>query len=153
MASKYRKAAQQRPNRHGLARALALALAMAASTPVLAGSCDVSDPSAATCDGVFAGGNISYAIDDLSLVVGGELDTTIDPVVGLAGIDLSSNYGNIDLVSYADIGTHSANGIQAGSYYGDIAIEDFGVVDASVVTYGSVRGISASNFFGDVEVY
>ena len=62
MASKYRKAAQQRPNRHGLARALALALAMAASTPVLAGSCDVSDPSAATCDGVFAGGNTPFLV-------------------------------------------------------------------------------------------
>jgi outer membrane autotransporter protein len=181
--ARIRQKPQHAPLHHrALARAvrhaLALGLAMAASAPVLAGTCDVSDPAAASCDGIFSGINISYAIEDLSLVVGADDATTIDPAAGLAGIELSASYGSIALVNYADISTQDAagirvqtysgditlandgtieadggNGIQASSYYGDIAIENFGLVDASVVYYGNATGIAASDFFGEVSIY
>src|SRR5436190_1728967 len=101
MASLRRKSNRARHETKLLARAvrhaLMLGLAMAASTPAFAGSCDVGNPAAASCDGVFTGIGISYAIEDLSLVVGGDLATTIDPASGIAGIELSSMYGDIDL--------------------------------------------------------
>jgi len=159
----------------------ALALGLVVATPAFAGTCDVSDPAAATCDGIFSGVGIDYAIDDLSLVVGGVLATSIDPGAGIVGIDLYAGNGSIELDSAADISTYGAagihvqapygdvsvdnngnvqasnaygsvTGIDARSYYGDIGIDNAGLVDAQVTGYGSATAVNASNFYGDVTI-
>jgi hypothetical protein len=221
------------PTTRAVRNALALSLAMAASNPVLAGTCDVSDPSNAVCNGIFTGSNISFAIDDLTIVVGDDLATMIEPLSGSIGIDLYSANGSISLASAADIVSTNAaaisvrapdgdvdvenrgnlqtsngdgieaityagnatvvnggsvlvfgnrgievrsgpgditidnaqgglisvsnaygnaTGIDASNYYGDIAITNEGVVDASVVSYGNATGIRANSFTGDLTV-
>src|SRR5688572_18681752 len=89
------------PTTRAIRNVLALGLAMAASNPVLAGTCDVSDPSNALCNGIFLDTNISFAIDDLTIVVGDDLATMIDPLSGSIGIDLYSANGAISLTSAA----------------------------------------------------
>ena len=135
------------PTARAIRNAFALGLAVAASGPVLAGTCDVSIPSNATCDGVFAGSNISYSIDDLTLVVGGDLATDIQPLDGVSGIDLYAANGSISLSSAADIVTTNAAAISVYAPNGDVNVENSGHLQTSYAD-----GIDVRSYDGDIAV-
>ena len=137
------------PATRAIRHALALGLAMAAAQPVFAGTCDVSIPSSAKCNGDFVDTTIQYGIDDLTLVVGGDLPTSSDPLDGARGIDLYSSYGAINLTSSADMLVTNASAIFVRSFYGDISIHNTsdGAVTASG-TYSNATGIDAGTYYG-----
>jgi hypothetical protein len=135
------------PTARAIRNVFALGLAVAASGPVLAGTCDVSNPSNATCDGSFIGSYISYSIDDLTLVVGGDLATDIQPLDGFSGIDLYAANGSISLSSAADIVTSNAAAISVYAPNGDVSVENSGHLQTSYAD-----GIDARSYDGNVTV-
>jgi hypothetical protein len=135
------------PTARAIRNAFALGLAVAASGPALAGTCDVGNPSNATCDGSFVGSNINYAIDDLTLVVGGDLATDVQPLDGFSGIDLYAANGSISLSSAADIVASNAAAISVYAPNGDVSVENSGNLRT---TYAN--GIDARSYGGNVTV-
>jgi hypothetical protein len=129
-------------------RSAALGLAVATAAPAFAGTCDVSDPANATCDGVYHRRRHRLRIDDLTLVVGGALATTIDPAAGIVGIDLYAGSGSIDVASAPTSTLTAATGISVRAPYGDVTI---GQQRRSMLQRVWQRhGIDGRSYYGDI---
>src|SRR5688572_16101648 len=141
------------PTTRAIRHVLALGLVMAAAQPAFAGTCDVSNPASAKCDGDFTDTTIAYGIDDLTLVIGGELPTVINPLDGARGIDLYAAAGAINLTTSADMVVTNATAIMVRASYGDIDI--LNTSDASISVsgeYTSATGIEARSYYGDISI-
>ena len=125
----------------------AAAFAFAGSGVAFAGDCTVPVDNVVHCNGDFVD-TISFAVEDLTLVVGDESPSTVIPAPGDAGI-LADWAGDIGVTSLADIATYAANGIHAyGS--GDIAIDNDGSVTSAGP--GDIIGVYAYSDGGDVTI-
>jgi hypothetical protein len=127
--------------------ASAAVFALAGSGAAFAGDCTAPADSTIHCNGDFAD-TLTFAVEDLTLVVGDEAPTTIAPAAGDAGI-LADWAGTIGVASAADITTSGADGIHAAGS-GDVSVDNEGGIDAE--GYGQIIGIYAYSDGGDVTV-
>lgn len=131
-------------------RSAILGLAVLGAAPAMAGTCTYVTPNLLECDGIFSPGfppqNVSSAVDDLTVVVGGNSATTILPGSGVSGIDLDSLNGYVNLYSDAIIVTDAADAI---SVY---AAEGIDIYQSGVVTAIDGDGINAYSYLYDVTI-
>jgi hypothetical protein len=130
------------PTTRAIRSALALSatlVALSGSGVALAGTC-TADPATntVTCNGVFTDDVINSVdpgdvVVDLTLIVGSDGATTVDPTAGVNGI--TATWGNASVVSYADIGTVDADGVHLAS--NDATIANFGAIDVYTSAYGA----------------
>src|SRR5690606_2021467 len=126
----------------------AVAFACAGSGAAFAGDCTTPVDNVVHCNGDFAD-TISFAVEDLTLVVGDESPSTVAPAPGDAGI-LADWSGDIGVANLADISTLYADGIHAyGS--GDIHVDNAGSVE-SLGFYDTI-GVYAYSDGGAVAVH
>lgn len=168
------KAASGRPAVATLPRAIAACLVLALGGRAFAGSCDVSNPSSAVCEGMFAH-TIGYSIDDLDLRIGGDIPTVVAPRAGSVGVDLYAANGSLGLVNDGRVRTSHASAIVAYAVSGDVGIANNGGVyashgdgidayslrgsvsvgnDGTIASYGGslARGIQAASVYGNASV-
>lgn len=105
-----------------------------------------SDNARAT--GIFA----SSSLGSVSVEAGGSID--VSGYDRAFGIDARSNYGDVEIASYADINVSSSNynaaGIRGLSEYYDVTIFNYGDVDVQAA--GLAQGIVALSYYGNVGV-
>jgi outer membrane autotransporter protein len=144
------------PTTRAIRAALAVSatmLALSGSGTALAGTCAVSGVTEVTCNGVFTNSvdttvPVIDLVPDLTLVVGDDLATTVDPAAGVTGIS-STWGGDATVISYAEINTSGADGIYMYSD-GTATVNNYGAVSTTVTGNGqSALDISA---YGDVTV-
>ena len=174
------------PTTHAIRSALAasaVVLALAGSNVALAGTCAVTGLNEVTCNGVFIDDvantvPVINLVPDLTLVVGDDGSTTVDPAAGVSGIS-STWGGDATVVTYAEITTDGADGVymysnetatfdnqgviqtyvsSAGSNgvdvsaYGDVSVVNGGFVDAYNFSGYDVYALVASSYAGNVDV-
>jgi hypothetical protein len=130
-----------------------LAVSLAGSASALAQSCVQTNTNEVTCTGAFTDSvnnhvPLANQVPDLTIIVGGAAPTSVNPGIGMVGLD-SSFGGDVVVVNYADFNTVNAD-----------AIYVFGSTSASLETYGdlavdtAVAGANAIDIsaIGDVDV-
>jgi outer membrane autotransporter protein len=146
------------PTTSAIRSALAISAAMLAlsgSGAVLAGTC-VTDAATntVTCNGVFTddvSNSIPATVEDLTLIVGTDGTTTVDPADGVNGITSTWN-GDATVINYAGITVSNADGIYmytnngAGDVQNDGDIYAYaGTADATGIYVGAYGDANASN--------
>src|SRR5688572_18047369 len=89
-------------------------LALAGSNAALAGTCTVTGLNEVTCNGVFTDDvantvPVIASVPDLTLIVGDDGSTTVNPPAGSNGIS-STWGGDATVISYAEINTDGGDG-------------------------------------------
>ncbi|MDQ2703055.1 MAG: hypothetical protein M3Y70_09675 [Pseudomonadota bacterium] len=128
----------------------AAAIALAGSGVAFAGDCTAPVDNVVHCNGDFTD-TISFAVEDLTLVVGDESPSTVMPGPGEFGI-LADWAGSIGVSNLADISVYGSGdviGVYAYSDGGDVTIDNGGSIEA--YSSGALAdGIFASG--GNVDV-
>jgi hypothetical protein len=147
------------PTTRAIRAALAVSatmLALSGSGVALAGTCLADAPTnTVTCNGVFSDDVINSVdpgdiVEDMTLVVGTDGNTTVVPAAGSSGIT-ADWAGDVTVVNYADISTVGVYSAYAAS------IVEYGSGSATLLNYGNVHaqdGYSAVDIsaYGDVTV-
>jgi outer membrane autotransporter protein len=129
--------------------ASATLLALSGSSVALAGTCTTGTPQI-VCNGVFTDDvinsvNPSDVVQDLTLVVGTDGSTTVDPGLGTNGIT-STWGGDAVVINYADIHTNQADGVYMSSA-GTATVANYGSISVDTSKYGN-NAIDASGAYG-----
>ena len=131
-------------------------LALAGSGVAFAGTCTPVAPisgDTVNCDGVFIT-SISFAVDDLTVIVGGVDPATTVTTAGVDGVHLGGAFGPETLVNYGSISTDvsaaGANAVQVYSAQANVSLTNSG----DIYAYGSagfaVTAASVYSAIGDV---
>ena len=145
------------PTARAIRSALALSaalLALSGSGAALAGTCAVTSLNEVTCNGVFTDDvtntvPVINLVEDLTLIVGTDGTTTVDPAAGSNGITSTWN-GDAVVVNYAEINVQDAYGIYMYSIDGTASVTN----DGSIYAYSAAAdatGIYAGAYY-DVSV-
>jgi hypothetical protein len=129
-------------------------LALSGSGTALAGTCAVTATNEVTCNGVFTDDVTNTVpainlVEDLTLIVGTDGATTVDPAAGVNGITSTWN-GDATVISYAAINVEDAAGIFMYTNDGTGTVDNYGAIYSYGATQDAV-GIYAGAY-SDVTV-
>lgn len=128
-------------------------LALAGSGVAWAGTCSFTSPTTLECDGGFVN-TVSTGIDDLTLILGANLATTVT-TVGEDGVNMTG-LGSEALVNYGAITSYvttaGVNAVDISSFYSDATVANSGDIAASGALGYDVTTVSAYSVYGNVAV-